>query len=78
MAKVVTPADVEAEIAGEEYLHPAGNVTTICVLTLRNGRQVVGSVFGQVYDRERGMLEAKRRAVGEVWPLLVYHAHCEP
>lgn len=77
MAKRITIEDVMAEIKDEEYLFPRGEVTTICVLTLQNGRQVVGTVFGQTYDREIGKAEAHKKAVGEIWPLLVYRAHCE-
>ncbi len=77
MAKRVAMEDVLAEIKDEEYLFPRGEVTTICVLTLQNGRQVAGVVFGQSYDQEIGKTEARKKAIGEIWPLLVYRAHCE-
>jgi hypothetical protein len=77
MAKRITNDDVLAEIKDEEFFFPRGNVATICVLTLQNGRQVVGSVFGQTFDPEIGKVEARKKAINEIWPLLVYHAHCE-
>jgi hypothetical protein len=77
MAKHITIEDVLAEIKDEEYFFPRGDVATICVLTLQNGRQVVGSVFGQTFDPEIGKAEARKKAIGEIWPLLVYRAHCE-
>jgi len=77
MAKRITFEDVLADIKDEEYLFPRGEVTTVCVLTLQNGRQVVGAVFGQTYDQEIGKAEARKKAIGEIWPLLVYRAHCE-
>jgi hypothetical protein len=76
MAKRITIDDVMAEIADEEYLHPRGDIATICVLTLQNGRQVVGVVFGQTYDFDAGREAAKKKAIEEIWPLLVYKAHC--
>ena len=75
MAKRITVEDVEAEIRDEEYFFPRGDVTTICVLTLTNGRQVAGVVHGQTFDEEIGRREARKKAVAEVWPLLVYCAH---
>jgi hypothetical protein len=77
MARRITMEDVLAEIKDEEYLFPRGDVATICVLTLQNGRQVAGVVFGQSYDREIGKVEARKKAIGEIWPLLVYQANCE-
>lgn len=75
LAKRITPADVEGEIRSEEYLFPDGKVTTICVLTLMNGRQVAGIVHGQSFDEEIGKREARKKAVAEIWPLLVFHVH---
>lgn len=77
MANRVTMDDVLAEIKDEEYLFPRGEVTTICVITLQNGRQVVGAVFGQSYDQEIGKVEARKKAIAEIWPMLIYRAHCE-
>ena len=75
MAKRVTMDDVLSEIKDEEYLFPRGDIITICVLTLQNGRQVAGVVFGQDFDPEIGKQEARKKAIGEIWPLLVYKAH---
>ena len=77
MARHITMEDVLSEIKDEEYLFPRGDIVTICVLTLKNGRQVVGTVFGQSFDAELGKQAAHLKAVDEIWPLLVYHAHCE-
>lgn len=77
MAKHVTLDDVLAEISDEEYFFPRGDIATVCVLTLRNGRQVAGVVFGQVYDREIGKQEARKKAIGDIWPLLIYRAHSQ-
>lgn len=75
MVTRITITDVEAEIRDEEFLFPRGEVTTICVLTLQNGRQVAGVVHGQSFDAEIGKTEARKKAVAEIWPLLVYCAH---
>jgi hypothetical protein len=75
--KRVTTADVLATIKDEEYFFAKGDITTICVLTLQNGRQVAGVVHGQVYNKEIGKAEAKKKAIAEIWPLLVYKAHCD-
>lgn len=75
MTKRITPEDVEGEIKFEEYLFPHGGVMTICVLTLMNGRQVAGMVYGQSFDEEIGKREARKKAVAEIWPLLIFHVH---
>ena len=76
MNKRITIEDVLSEIKDEEYLFPRGDVATICILTLKNGRQVGGMVFGQSFDADIGKSEARKKAINEIWPLLVYKAHC--
>lgn len=75
MAKRITIEDVEGEINEEEYFFPRGDITTICVITLMNGRQVVGSVHGQAFNKEIGKQEARKKAVAEIWPLLIFHEY---
>jgi hypothetical protein len=80
----VTPADIEAEIAGE-YTFTAADATqgcpqfqslaqlTFCVLVLRNGFTVTGEsacASPENFDAEIGRKIARQNAVAKIWPLL--------
>jgi hypothetical protein len=80
----VTPADIEAEIAGE-YSFTAAQATrdspqfpslaqlTFSVLVLRNGFTVTGEsacASPENFDAEIGRRIARQNAVAKIWPLL--------
>ena len=82
----VTPADIEANIAGE-YFFTADQATkdcpqfdqlrllTFCVLVLKNGFTVTGEsacASPENFDAEIGRKIARQNAVGKMWPLMGY------
>lgn len=86
----VTPADIEATIAGE-YFFTAADATkgcpqldalgllTFCVLVLRNGFTVTGEsacASPENFDAELGRKIARQNAVSKMWPLLGYELKC--
>lgn len=68
----VTPLDVESSIANEEYVR-LGTKMTACVLTLKNGHEVVG-ISGVVdpksYNTALGNKFAREKAIDQLWGLL--------
>ncbi|TCT34631.1 Gp49 family protein [Martelella mediterranea] len=70
----LTPADIDAVIAAEEY-HVFGGRMTICVLTLKNGFLVSGessSVSAENFDVEIGRKIARENAREKIWLLEGY------
>lgn len=73
-ATKVTIEDVEAAVVSEEYLK-LGTKMTACILTLKNGHEVVGlagCVDASKYDINIGSKFAREKAIDEVWSLLGY------
>lgn len=81
----VTPADIEANIAGEHYFTASGaamvtspgplDLLTFCVLVLRNGFTVTGEsacASPENFDAEIGRKVARQNAVNKIWPLMGY------
>jgi len=81
----ITPADIEANIADEDYFtageaacRKAGDpmhLLTFCVLVLRNGFTVTGEsacASPENFDAELGRKIARANAVNKVWPLMGY------
>ncbi len=71
----VTPADIEANIAKEEFQVFAGSTLTVCVLTLRNGFTVSGEsacASPENFDAELGRRIARDNAKAKIWPLMGY------
>jgi hypothetical protein len=65
----VTEKDVDAAIVQEQYLK-IGNKTTLCLLILNTGYEVVGTsapVDPDSFDFAAGKKMAKERAVDQVW-----------
>jgi len=70
----LTPEDIEKAIVKEEYIK-VGTKTTIAVLTLKNGFEVIGKsgcVDPSNYDHEIGSKVAREKAVDQVWLLEGY------
>jgi len=68
----VTEKDVNSTIVAEQYTK-LGYKTTICVLVLNSGFEVVGSsapVDPAIYDFETGKKFAREKAVEKVWEYL--------
>lgn len=83
----VTPADIEANIAGEYWftawdaVHAdaprmeALQLLTFCVLVLKNGFTVTGEsacASPENFDAELGRKIARQNAVNKMWPLMGY------
>lgn len=75
----VTPADIEANITGIEYVKHislGGQVLRWAVITTRNGFAVTGrpsvAVSPENDDASIGEKVAKANAVNELWPLMGY------
>lgn len=83
----VTPADIEANIVAEYWftadkamgegvpLMPALSMLTFCVLVLRNGHTVTGESHcadPAKFNAETGRVEARKRAIDELWPMVIY------
>lgn len=69
MNNAVTEQSVQDAIASEEYM-TIGKKTTVCLVTLKNGFEVVGTsacVDEANYDIEIGKPFAKERAMQFVW-----------
>lgn len=74
MKTKVTIEDIENNIAKEEYLK-VGTKMTVCLLTLKNGHEVIGyagCVDPTNYDIEIGKVYAREKAIDEVWSLMGY------
>lgn len=70
----VTEEDINALIQSEHY-EKMGKKTTVCVLTLTNGFEIVGTsacVNPDTYKHEIGSKYARERAVAKVWELAGY------
>lgn len=77
--KKLSEEDIEACIEKEEYIK-VGRKTTLAVLTLKNGFEVIGSsacVDPDNYDGEIGATYARRRAIDKIWELEGYKVQCE-
>lgn len=80
----VTPAAIEAEIAGEYYFtaaqatqgcpqFPSLGLLTFCVLALKNGFTVTGEsacASPENFNADTGQRIARENAINKVWPLL--------
>lgn len=73
-----TIEDIEAAIATEESLK-IGKKTTVVLLTLQNGFEIVGlssCVDPKNYDQVIGEKLARQRALEKVWELEGYKLQC--
>lgn len=75
IAPRISPNDIEAVIAKEEYVVFANSTLTVCCLTLSNGFNVIGEsacASPENYDQELGEQIARRNAVNKIWALEGY------
>lgn len=71
----LTPAHIDAQIAGEEYYVFPGTCLTVCCLTLGNGFQVTGEsacASLENFDVEIGRKIARENARDKIWLLEGY------
>lgn len=72
----LTQADIEKKIMSEAFFK-VGQKTTVCLLTLENGFEIVGTsacVDPTTFDLDLGKKYAKERALNKVWELEGYMA----
>lgn len=70
----ITLKDIEDNILSEEY-YKLGTKMTACLLTLKDGHEVVGLagvVDASTYNIEIGGPIARKKAIDEVWSLMGY------
>lgn len=71
----LTPTDIDAAIAGEQYHVFDGTTLTVCCLTLRNGFTVTGesaAASPENFDQEIGQKIARQNAREKIWALEGY------
>lgn len=71
----LTPAQIDAAIAGEQYHVFEGACLTVCCLTLQNGFTVTGEsacVSPENFNAELGQKIARENARNKIWPLEGY------
>lgn len=62
-------------VDSESYHHFEGTTTVTCLLTLKNGAQVLGSAMcmdSDDFDFNVGMSVAKDKAINQIWELEGY------
>lgn len=73
VAPRITPQDVDAEIASEDYHVFTSTCLTVCALTLQNGFTVVGHsacASPENFDPAIGQRVARENAREKIWQLL--------
>jgi hypothetical protein len=71
----VTDADLDRAIIATQFEYPVGTTLTLCILTLRNGFNVVGEsacVDPQNYNKDIGDTIAYNNARNKIWLLEGY------
>jgi hypothetical protein len=71
----ITPADIEAAVAKEEYHVFGGSTLTVCCLTLQNGFTVTGEsacASPENFNAELGQRIARDNAKQKIWALEGY------
>lgn len=80
MKNSVTINDIESEIIKETYHVFEGTTVTVCLLTLKNGYQVIGHsacVDPKNFSKELGEQLARGKAVYKCWELLGFRLRDE-
>ncbi len=71
----LSPAHIDAQIAGEEYHVFSNRRTTVCMLTLQNGYAIIGessAVHADNFDEELGRKISRDNARSKIWALEGY------
>lgn len=71
----LTPADIDAQIVGEQYYVFPSTTMTVCLLTLKNGFNVTGesaAASPENFDEQIGRDIARRNARDKIWSLEGY------
>lgn len=71
----LTPADIDAQIVGEQYHVFPDTTMTVCLLTLKNGFNVTGesaAASPENFDEQIGRDIARRNARDKIWSLEGY------
>lgn len=71
----ITPAQIDAQIAGDAYYVFPGTTLTICALTLQNGFIVTGesaAASPENFDEAIGRKIARENARNKIWALEGY------
>ena len=71
----LTPDQIDAVIAGEQYWRPLHTTMTVCALLLRNGFVVIGesaAASPENFDEEIGRTIARKNAREKIWHLEGY------
>lgn len=71
----LTPAQIDAKIASEQFYVFPGTTMTVCALTLRNGYIVTGesaAASPENFDKEIGRKIARENARNKIWALEGY------
>lgn len=77
MSEKLTPELIEGLVESEEY-HRMGVKTVVCLLTLQNGFELVGTsgvIDAANFDLEIGKKVARDKAVSKIWELEGYARH---
>ena len=80
MKNSVTINDIESEIIKETYHVFEGTTVTVCLLTLKNGYQVIGHsacVDPKNFSKELGEKIAREKAIDKCWELLGFRLRDE-
>lgn len=75
----ITADNIEDVIIDEQYMQ-MGIKTVVCLLTLKNGFEIVGNgscVDPENFDWELGKKVARNRAKEQIWMLEGYRLQCE-
>lgn len=78
MSNKLSQEDIESAIVSEEYTK-MGMKTTVCLLTLKNGFEIIGTsgcVDPANFDESIGRKFAKEQAVDKIWMLEGYRLQC--
>jgi hypothetical protein len=76
----ITPADLDAQIVGEDYHVFPGTTLTVCCLKLANGFTTTGEsacASPENFDAELGKRLARDQARNKIWALEGYWLRCK-
>lgn len=75
----ITKEYLESLVDKEAYIYPDDTTVTICILTLKNGFNLIGHsacLNKEDFNPEIGNSVAKANAINQLWQLEGYHRKC--